>query len=52
MVHKLCRGALHEKTSPDTAAKVHNVLSPPTDELVRGNLYSADASTAWFGMAS
>ncbi|KAI1124855.1 hypothetical protein F5Y10DRAFT_284739 [Nemania abortiva] len=51
VVHKkLHKGTPHEKTSPDTAAKVHNVLSPPTDELVRSNLYRADASTAWFGI--
>ncbi|KAI1740057.1 hypothetical protein F4680DRAFT_465847 [Xylaria scruposa] len=51
VVHrKLRKGILHEKTCPDIAAKVHNVLSPPTDELVRDDLYRADASTAWFGV--
>ncbi|KAJ8132096.1 hypothetical protein O1611_g1529 [Lasiodiplodia mahajangana] len=43
------RGNFHEKTNPEIAAKVHNVLSPPTNELVRNDLYEADASTAWFG---
>ncbi|KAI0863768.1 hypothetical protein F4860DRAFT_521823 [Xylaria cubensis] len=51
VVHrKPLKGMFHEKTSLDIAVKVHNVLSPPTDELVRDNLYRADASTAWFGV--
>ncbi|KAI3317161.1 hypothetical protein HD806DRAFT_515838 [Xylariaceae sp. AK1471] len=50
IVHKKTRKGTHEKTSPDTAAKVQNVLCPPTDELVRDGLYRADAPTAWFGI--
>lgn len=53
VVHrKVQKGPSHEKTSLDTAVKVHNVLYPPTDEMVRSSLYKADASTAWFGMAT
>ncbi|KAJ2991286.1 hypothetical protein NUW58_g2566 [Xylaria curta] len=51
VVHKKLRmGAPHEKTSPTTAATVHRILSPPTDELVRYNLSRDDAPTAWFGV--
>ncbi|GAW26646.1 putative lysophospholipase-like protein [Rosellinia necatrix] len=51
VVHKKHRrGIPHEKTNPDVAAKVHNVLSPPQDEDVREELYKVDAPTAWFGV--
>jgi energy-coupling factor transporter ATP-binding protein EcfA2 len=58
IVHKrphqgvLRQGPPHEKTSPDIAAKVHDVLSPPKDEKTRERLYEADAPTAWFGTLS
>ncbi|KAI1367159.1 hypothetical protein F5Y08DRAFT_350010 [Xylaria arbuscula] len=51
VVHrKFQTGISHEKTSSNTAEKVHNVLCPPTDEIARSSLYRADASTAWFGV--
>ncbi|KAI0474210.1 hypothetical protein F4859DRAFT_521928 [Xylaria cf. heliscus] len=51
VVHKkLRKGALHEKTSPTTAATVHRILFPPTDELSGYKLSRDDASTAWFGV--
>ncbi|ORY63334.1 acyl transferase/acyl hydrolase/lysophospholipase [Pseudomassariella vexata] len=50
-VHRKARGgALHEKTNPDIAEKVNNVLSPPTDDRVREQLYKADEVTSWFGV--
>ncbi|KAI0484539.1 acyl transferase/acyl hydrolase/lysophospholipase [Xylariaceae sp. FL0804] len=50
-LHRLSRpGPKHEKTSPEVAAKVQNVLSPPVDERVRERLYRSDAPTAWFGV--
>lgn len=50
VVHrKVRRGVPHEKTNPEIAAKVHNVLSPPTNDITRDHLYSSDTTTAWFG---
>lgn len=44
------RGGLpHEKTDVNVAEKVQNVLSPPTDNWVREQLYKADEITSWFG---
>ncbi|KAI2627754.1 hypothetical protein GGR54DRAFT_430692 [Hypoxylon sp. NC1633] len=51
IIHRISReGIPHEKTDPDIAAKVRNVLSPPIDDQVRERLYDADAPTAWFGV--
>ncbi|KAK8072958.1 FabD/lysophospholipase-like protein [Apiospora saccharicola] len=45
------RGGLpHEKTDVNVAEKVQNVLSPPTDNWVREQLYKADEITSWFGV--
>ncbi|KAK6860680.1 hypothetical protein PG995_004316 [Apiospora arundinis] len=45
------RGGLpHEKTDINIAEKVHNVLSPPTDNWVREQLYKDDEVTSWFGV--
>ncbi|KAK8017030.1 FabD/lysophospholipase-like protein [Apiospora rasikravindrae] len=45
------RGGLpHEKTDINVAEKVQNVLSPPTDNWVREQLYKADEITSWFGV--
>ena len=39
----------HEKTAPDIAKKIRNVLNPPIDDWIREKLYQADEVTAWFG---
>ncbi|KAK8121780.1 hypothetical protein PG984_010450 [Apiospora sp. TS-2023a] len=45
------RGGLpHEKTDVNIAEKVQNVLSPPTDNWAREQLYKADEITSWFGV--
>ncbi|KAK9417273.1 putative PNPLA domain-containing protein [Seiridium unicorne] len=51
-IHNKPRGGIrHEKTNVEIAEKVHGVLSPPTDNWVREQLYRADEVTSWFGIA-
>lgn len=47
---KAPRGGLpHEKTDVNIAKKVQNVLSPPTNDHIREQMYKADEITSWFG---
>lgn len=48
--HRKPRGGVpHEKTDLEIAQKVQKVLSPPTDNWAREQLYKADEVTSWFG---
>lgn len=40
----------HEKTDPTVAEKVQKVMSPPSDDWAREQLYRDDEVTSWFGM--
>lgn len=43
------RGLPHEKTGPDIASRLRNVLNSPEDDSVRAELFRDDEQTAWFG---